>query len=224
MARCRDFGRFFLGLVPQDVPLRIMDLGCATGDQLFYLAGEMPRAHFTGIDISTQNIDAARQQLANFPGHDRITFVARDYLGFASEPFDVIYSWSTLHLIPAPTNVLFGKIVRDLVPGGLLVYVIPYECSFNMLLMMFRRFVRFLPDKPLDQLFLKAALVIHGAHMSREQLQERLVYMRILPDRMHGPQLKKALEKLNLSLLLEQKAPHASIAQPKHIIAVYQKK
>ena len=75
-----------------DRPLRIADLGTGSGAILLALLSELPAAHGFGTDISegalqTAGANAARAGLSN-----RATFIACDYAGGLTGPFDLIVS------------------------------------------------------------------------------------------------------------------------------------
>ena len=81
--RVRWFSNVICGAIPsQTAPIRVLDIGCGTGDQLFDLAARLPNATLTGVDIVPANAAIARErQAADASGH-RITFEAVDYLAY----------------------------------------------------------------------------------------------------------------------------------------------
>ena len=117
-----------LKYVPNDKPITILDLGCGTGDQALALADALPQARIIGLDISRPNIELAEQKRREHHACDRIHFMETDYMHFVHEPFDVIFSWGVLHLIPVPTAKLCAKLARDLKPNGLFLNTMPYDC------------------------------------------------------------------------------------------------
>ena len=42
---------------------RILDIGCATGDFLYYLKGLYPDGEFTGIDVMPELLEQARSEV-----------------------------------------------------------------------------------------------------------------------------------------------------------------
>ena len=86
--RCRQTTALILGYVNAELELRVLDLGCGTGAQLFDLAAALPRAWLLGVDVADVNIRAARQTVVGHPGKDRLDFVTADYLDYRDDPFD----------------------------------------------------------------------------------------------------------------------------------------
>jgi trans-aconitate methyltransferase len=143
-------------------PLRILDVGCGTGDQLFRLAAALPLADLTGVDVSRPSIEAAQAALRQTPYADRLRFHAVDYLDFHAAPFDLIYSWSVVHCIPVADTVLFGKIAADLAPGGLFLQTLPCQCPYNRLLYGVRAVFRACRGPLLDRLVLRLGQLLAG--------------------------------------------------------------
>ncbi len=223
-ARCKRFRERLLRYVDPDAACSILDIGCGTGEQLFELADALPRARLVGIDISTPNVASARTRCAALGLERRVEFVAADYMERSLDTFDVVVSYSTLHLVRAPARALFGKIASEIVPGGLFVNVMPYECAYNALLIAARRAMRCVRSPFTDRLVLAAAGALHGATYDREQLRERVEYMYRIPNILGGPPLDRMLkDECGLKLAAELDEPHVSVAQPKHRFSVYRK-
>src|SRR5262249_7215773 len=156
---------------------------------------------------------AAQEKSRTLPFRERLGFHAIDYLHFHSRPFDVIISWSTLHLIPAPTSTLFSKIAEDLTAGGLLFSSMPYQCAYNRALIAFRRLLRRVQSPFTDQVTLWAGRLLHPRADPR-LLQERLSYMYIIPTRFDCSAFQKCLHaSYGLRPVAVQPVPHASPAQ-----------
>src|SRR5260221_14233508 len=119
-----------LAHVPARSGIRILDLGCGTGSLVFELAAARPDASIIGIDVSGANIRVAREQLAHSRHGDRVTFQEADYLKYAGQPYDVIVTDGVLHLLPGSTRTLLAKLGRDLMPGGVLICAMPYDCAY----------------------------------------------------------------------------------------------
>ena len=223
--RCRQTTELILRYVDAQRSLRVLDLGCGTGRQLFDLAKALPHAHLTGIDIAEMNIQRAKEYARAQSAEERLTFEATDYLHFEAIPFDLIVSDSTLQNIDAPKATLFAKINADLVPGGKLAATIPYACAYNHMLWSLRRAFRLLRSPLTDSILLAVAKVLHGRRYDEPSLRERIHYMYLLPHLYDCQALRRLLEaSWGLDLVGEHDVPHESLAQPKHRMLIMQKK
>jgi trans-aconitate 2-methyltransferase len=107
-----------LALVDVRPNLKVVDLGCGTGELTRQLADKLPNSHVTGLDSSPQMLEKA----ASFAGPN-LVFVSGDQATLTGE-WDLIFSnaalqWSENHteLIP----YLYGK----LAPGGQIAVQVP---------------------------------------------------------------------------------------------------
>jgi trans-aconitate methyltransferase len=222
--RCHYMTAAILQYVAPARPLRILDVGCGTGEQLLALANVLPAATLTGVDVSDANIQVAAQAGQQSPWGKRLTFVACDYLALQSPPFDLILSDSTLQNIAAPTATLFYKLAADLLPGGLLLATMPYACGYNWLLWTTRRLCRALRSPLTDAMLLALANRLHRGQFSEALLQERIHYMYLLPGRYLCHTLRQFLgQECGLQAVQEYPVPHVSPGQPKHRLAVFRK-
>ena len=99
-------------------------------------------------------------------------FVAADYMTVAGGPYDVIVSDTVLHAIPVSTEALFGKIARELRPGGLLVYTMPAASRSNHALAAVRRVLRLVRGRGTDALLLAHCQPEVGAFFNFELIDE----------------------------------------------------
>lgn len=175
--RCRLFTELVLQHIDRTTPLRVLDLGCGTGEQLFDLARVLPRAILTGVDISAASIRAAESARARRGLDGRIIFETADFMKYRGSGFDLILSWGVLHLIPAATEALFAKITFDLARGGLLVATMPYRCLHNAVLGGVRRSLRAVRGSLVDTMILALLQGLHGRDFSDDFLRERIPYM-----------------------------------------------
>jgi SAM-dependent methyltransferase len=110
-ARERMLDEFVSRLAPN---ARVLDLGCGPGLPSTRLLAD--RFDVTGVDISEAQLDAARR---NVPG---ASFVHDDlmHVDFPSESFDGVTAfYSISHLPRVEHHLLFERVARWLVPGGL---------------------------------------------------------------------------------------------------------
>ncbi len=95
----------------------LLDIGCGDGKVTVELAGLLPRGFVTGIDVSSEMIDFAREA---FPPETcpNLDWQVMDAATLTFEGgFDLVFSNATLHWIVDQRPVLAG-IVRALEPGG----------------------------------------------------------------------------------------------------------
>ncbi len=109
------------GMAPPPVATcRVLELGCASGDNLIPMALGLPQARFVGIDLSRRQIDdgrqlAARLGLANVElVHGDVATVDEGYGPFDYVVCHGLYSW-----VPAPVRERILAICRaNLAPNG----------------------------------------------------------------------------------------------------------
>jgi len=91
-------GRLFGVSAPDFRTARVLELGCASGGNLIPLAFQYPDGHYTGIDFSERQIEAANETVAALELKN-IDFIARPFADMPSlDKFDYIichgvYSW-----------------------------------------------------------------------------------------------------------------------------------
>jgi SAM-dependent methyltransferase len=112
-----------LGLSPPDVTsARVLEVGCNDGANLLPMAATLPGARFTGCDISSRSIAAARRAASEL-GLGNVEFVQADLatLRDGGEPFDYIIAHGVYSWVPADVrDALFGLAQRRLHRDGIL--------------------------------------------------------------------------------------------------------
>jgi 2-polyprenyl-3-methyl-5-hydroxy-6-metoxy-1,4-benzoquinol methylase len=201
-----------------DAPLRILDVGCGSGEQLLTLASHFPQSEVMGIDISSTNIEMATLTAARL-GVARAQFVLADILTWQAEPFDVIISDSVMQNIP-DGPALIRQLARLLRPGGLLMTAVPYDGLYNRLLWGGRRVARLFAGPMLEKLLLKVARRLHP-DWDEALLRQRLGYMYMLPYLRDGAAFRILAKRNDLRLIDARALPHASLAQPMHRLLVF---
>lgn len=96
---------------------RVLDIGCATGDFLYYLQSLCPNAILTGIDVSPEFLAKARQVVSGS------NFIAADIYSGANLPtgrFDVIFMSSVHYLFPDYT--LWIRNILSLTGGNAYIF------------------------------------------------------------------------------------------------------
>lgn len=208
-------------VAPTDA-VRILDLGCGTGQLAFRLSDLMPAAEITGLDISAANIAAANGACVARSDHARLRFLQADYLEFAGGPFDLIVTDGVLHLIPVGDEPLVRKLSADTRAGGQLVVCMPYAGAYNTVFAATRRVLRAVRGPALDRVITTAGHVLHP-DVSDEMLLERVHYMYRPPERVMGPALAARFAGEGLTQLATHPMPSSSLAQLRHNVTVWQK-
>jgi trans-aconitate methyltransferase len=204
--------------------IRILDIGCGTGSLVFELAAARPDAFIAGVDVSDANIQTALVRLAASRHGDRVGFQQADYLTLVAPPFDLLVTDGVLHLIPGSTSVLFAKLARDLVPGGVLVCAMPYDCVYNRVFAVLRRALRRIRGPATDAAILALARALHGREMDDERLRERVHYMYIPPARLETRSLTEDVgPAAGLRAIAQYPMPNTSPSQLKHRVTVFEK-
>ena len=219
---------WFSGQICQSIPdtqapLRVLDIGCGTGDQIFDLAARLPRAWLVGVDISSANVAIAEQRRRSHHSSERLAFETADYVAYrATEPFDLIVSYSVLQFMAADTHTVASRIAEDLRHGGFFVNAMPYSCAYNQALGLVRRALRASRSTLTDRLLMRAARALHGASLDEVLLAERIGYAYAVPDRFDD-ELAASLEAAGLTTIERKPVAHASPAQMKHSLRIMQR-
>lgn len=98
-------------------PIRILDVGCGTGEISSRLAKRYPEAEVTGVDLLESSLDIARDRYADLS--QRLVFEQRNAfdLGYPENHFDLIVCRHMLQAVPRPGEVMRG-FVHHIKPGG----------------------------------------------------------------------------------------------------------
>jgi len=107
-----------LGLVARREGLRVIDLGCGTGELTRRLADALPSSEVVGLDSSAEML--ARAQAHARPG---LRFVERAIEQLDGE-WDLIFSHAALHWVEDHAR-LIPRLMAHLRPGGQLVVQMP---------------------------------------------------------------------------------------------------
>lgn len=114
---CRDLvARIALAL-----PRRVIDLGCGPGNSTQVLTERWPQSSPTGLDSSTDMINAARQAAPAM--HWLIGNIATWTAG-KEGPFDVVFSNAALQWVPDHAR-LFPHLMSQVGPAGALAVQVP---------------------------------------------------------------------------------------------------
>jgi SAM-dependent methyltransferase len=119
--------RLFEVSAPEVETCRVLELGCARGDNLIPMALAMPRARFVGVDLSPGQIAAGRAAIAEL-GLENIDLIEQSIVEVRPDlgPFDFIVAHGVYSWVPDPVQEkMLSLCAEALAPNGL-AYV-----SFN---------------------------------------------------------------------------------------------
>jgi len=106
---------------PDVTSCRVLDLGCATGENIISMALSLPGSSFVGVDLSPRQIDAARET-ARLLGLDNVHFEAMSIADIDDRfgAFDYIVSHGVYSWVPSDVqSALLGVCARNLAPDGI---------------------------------------------------------------------------------------------------------
>ena len=111
-----------LGLQPAPVQrCRVLEIGCASGGNLFPMAYALPDSKFVGIDYAQAQIDAGRRELARL-GLPNLSLRQMDILEVGADlgQFDYIIAHGIYSWVPAPVRQKLLQLCHDnLAPNGI---------------------------------------------------------------------------------------------------------
>lgn len=138
---------------PKKEYLRVLDLGCGTGETSISLLKEYPLARVTGIDSSHDLLEAARKKVKHTTW--RVDFLCQDIrvaggqwpVVKGKEEFDVIVSGFSLHFFtPDEKEEILRKCLTLLKDGGMFIdseaVLSPSENVYNMYMDKWKDFMR----------------------------------------------------------------------------------
>lgn len=111
--------RDLLAQIPTAEVRRAIDLGCGPGNSTELLLARYPKATVSGIDSSSDMIDAARRRLP------ALQFEIADITRWTDPgPYDVIFANASLQWVP-DHETLLPALIGKLAPGGSLAVQMP---------------------------------------------------------------------------------------------------
>lgn len=115
--RSRTSKLFALECIPAQEPLRVLDVGCGTGENSRVIAAKGHKV--SGVDLSENAIQ--KYQAHGFEGH---VMDIEQGLDFPNASFDVLFCSEVIEHLAAPER-LASEAYRVLVPGGKLILSTP---------------------------------------------------------------------------------------------------
>lgn len=95
----------------------LLDVGCGTGPMIELLLKEFPDHHYTGVDLTPQMIQVARDKKLD---HTKFLVGDSENLPFADQSFDVVICTNSFHHYPNP-QIFMKEAARVLKNGGRLI-------------------------------------------------------------------------------------------------------
>jgi len=204
------------GLLKDSGHVRVLEIGCGTGNKLAELAERFPNAEFTGVDISARNIAAAKTHYAPVQWH------ISDYLAFDGGIFDIIAARSVFQYIQNSDAVLAQKLASDIRPSGVIVAELPYDCVWNRCLIVLRRNLLRLRSPQTDAALLRIAALLYR-DWSRAALASRLEYFFLPTHRLSGPKLDIRMARAGLAAAERHQTRSSSIAVLRHELVIFKR-
>jgi ubiquinone/menaquinone biosynthesis C-methylase UbiE len=112
----REYARF-----DQAAGLSLLEIGVGVGTDHVQFARS--GADLSGVDLTERSVELVRQRLALEGLWSRLQVADAEALPFASDSFDVVYSWGVLHHTPDTARAM-SEAVRVLRPGGRLCVMV----------------------------------------------------------------------------------------------------
>ena len=101
-------------------PVRVLDIGCGTGQQTAALLQRYPKAQVIGLDFALPMVQRTRQR-GRWWRHPQGVCADLEYLPLATDSVDLIVSSAALQWCDDPQQA-FVEMQRVLRPGGLLMF------------------------------------------------------------------------------------------------------
>lgn len=119
--------------------LKVLDVGCGTGENCFDIGKRRPGVKVIGIDPSFKNIDEAKKKF----GSKNVSFIVGEgeILPFEESEFDEVYLLEVLEHVSNPKRVL-KECLRVLGKNGRLILTFPNPESEMILSQMNKRYLR----------------------------------------------------------------------------------
>ena len=111
---------------PADRGLRLLDIGCGTGNFVRRVLSEHKSAEVWGLDFSRKMIRAGAQRHASEDSRVRFVQADSETLPLADDSFDVVTCSNSFHHYPNQTAAV-AEMYRVLRPGGRLLIVDGYR-------------------------------------------------------------------------------------------------
>src|SRR5579883_475882 len=109
-----------VALLRPDAGMRVIDLGCGTGELTAMLAERLPGALVEGVDSSPAMLEQAAPR-----ANERLSFRLQDIAAIEDfSPYDLVFSHAALQWVP-DNEAIMRRILGGLRPGGQVAIQVP---------------------------------------------------------------------------------------------------
>lgn len=196
--------------------LKVLEIGCAVGQELAPILEASPGNRYTGLDISPENIEEASRL------HPAARWVASDYMTFSGEAYDLVISERSLSIFQCTDDALAAKLAADIAPNGLAVVTMPAPCLCTTFHFTLKRILRRVRTRALDSFFKALARKLRPS-LSEEALADRVIYMYVVPLRIAGPGFRATLARHGLTVEEDHPVLSCSPFETPHRLLVLRK-
>jgi len=112
----------FLYLQPDFKPLRILDLGCGTGNLTQRILDHFPDAHIDILDLSEEILEESRKRFAN---KSKINYIQADFknMNLSEVTYDLVMSSIAIHHVEDPFKLkLYKDVFYSLKTNGVFIF------------------------------------------------------------------------------------------------------
>jgi SAM-dependent methyltransferase len=114
-------------------PLRVLDVGCGTGESTLAWHRRFPEAHLSAIDVSPYMLVVAERKMRAIPLID-VRCANAERLPFEDATFDVVTASLLFHELPADVSPrVLAEMRRVVRPDGWIAVVEPYRVGSRVL-------------------------------------------------------------------------------------------
>ncbi len=112
----------FLYLQPDFKPLRILDLGCGTGNLTQRILDHFPDAHIDILDLSEEILEESRKRFAN---KSKINYIQADFknMNLSEVTYDLVMSSIAIHHVEDPFKFkIYKDVFYSLKTNGIFIF------------------------------------------------------------------------------------------------------
>ena len=118
----RYFSIMASAFLPTNEAVRVLDLGCGTGEELRWIFPKTPNARITGIDMSPGMLSLLQEKYPDKAHQIELRVGSYTELELGCGEYDYAVSSFTIHhLLHDAKRELYRRILKSLKPGGLYV-------------------------------------------------------------------------------------------------------